>query len=48
MSKRTKAGRKRSFRNHLTPFLMAGMVRQSKAGWARWKADRGRSLMWFL
>ena len=41
MGKRTKAERKRSFRNHLAPFVMAGMVRQSKADWARWR-DRKR------
>jgi len=35
MSKRTKAGRKRSFRNYLAPFVMAEMVRQSKVDWAR-------------
>jgi len=42
MSKRTKAGRKRSFRNHLAPFIMAERVRQSKADWRRWWRPWGR------
>jgi len=48
MGKRTKAGRKRSFRNHLAPFVMVKMVRQSKADWARYEADHDWPLMWVL